>query len=89
MANKKLIALLVAVATISTSMFAFLENTFRGVGRATETVVETPADIATGGETAERRRERWEENDADRRARRRAEKQERRQNRSNDYYDYR
>jgi hypothetical protein len=93
MANKKLIALFVAISTISTSMFCFLDEVVgtpvRATFRAGETVASAPADIATNGETAERRYERWEENDADRRARRddyRDRARERREERRDRYY---
>ena len=80
MANKKLIALLVTILTVSTSMFGL----FEGLGRATESVVSAPVDVASGGKTWEERHERWKEEDAAKR--RAAERRERRKD-YEDYYD--
>lgn len=64
MMNKKLaIVLFFAITTVSTTMFGF----FEGLGRATESVAGAPADVATGGRTAEERHERWADQDAARR----------------------
>ena len=67
MVNKKLIALLVTILTVSASMFAFLGDVLR------ETV-EAPATVVTG-ETAKERHERLEAEKADRKAARRQRKE--------------
>lgn len=78
MMNKKLIALLVTVTTISATTFAFLDDVWRGTTRVAESAVEAPADVATGGRTWEERHDRWQENDDIRNERRRERYQERR-----------
>lgn len=88
-----MVALLVAISTVSVSMFGFFDDvvggTVRGTFRAGETVVSAPADIATDGETAERRYNRWEENDAARRERRNDYRDARQEYRNNSqrYYE--
>lgn len=89
MMNKKLLALLVAIATISTSMFAFLDDVVGGTFDAAERVATVPVDAAgaavdhNGRTWSERREERRQE-----RQERRQERQERRDERHRDrYYD--
>ncbi len=72
MMNKKLIALLVAIVTANTSMFALIDDVLRTTGRATEGFVNAPRDIATGGETRRERHDRYKKEDAERRQQERA-----------------
>lgn len=90
MMNKKLVALLLAVATVSTSMFALLgdivEGTFDTAGRvATVPVDAVDATVDRDGRTwSERREDRREAREA-----RREDRHERRQTRrANRTYDY-
>ena len=87
MMNKKLIALIVAIATINVSTFALFDDVLRGTGRVAEGVVSAPADVASGGRTWDERHERWESQDEDRREReedtRQREKNRRQQRREN------
>lgn len=86
--NKKLAILLLAVTTVSTTMFGdgFFEGLGRGVGRTTKSITSIPEDIATDGETREERNARWREQDMDRQQREENRYQERRRRESNQRY---
>jgi len=88
MMNKRIIALLVAIATVNASMFAFIDDVLRAPGRAAESVVSAPADVATGGRTWEERHDRWRDQDADRLARENERYQQSKENYRDRYYDY-
>lgn len=85
--NKKMMALLLAVSTISTSMFGFLDDVVGGTFDAAGRVATAPVDavdttLDRDTTWGERRRERAE----DRRERREERREARRERRSN--YDY-
>lgn len=89
MMNKKLIALLLAVSTISTSMFGFLDEVVGGTFDAAERVATVPVDateaaVEGDGETW---RERREERREDRRERRQDRRDRRYDRRTRRYYD--
>jgi hypothetical protein len=90
MMNKKLAALLLAVSTISTSMFAFFDEVVGGTFDAAERVATVPVDateaaVEGDGETW---RERREERREDRRERRQDRRERRQTRRANRRYDY-
>lgn len=72
--NKKLIALLVAIATVNASMFAFIGDVVEGTFDTAGRVATAPVDAVTNGRTwdekREARRQRREERQADREERR-------------------
>jgi len=86
--NKKLVALFVAIVTVSTSVFALFDEVVGGTFRTAERAVTVPTDAAAAAVDpdttySERREERKEDREADKQARKEA-KRER-----NRYYDYR
>jgi len=92
MMNKKLVALLLAVATISTSMFAFLDDVVGGTFDAAERVATVPVDavdtaVDRDGRTWRERREDRRENREERREDR-LERERRQTRRANRRYDY-
>lgn len=76
MMNKKTMALLLAVSTISTSMFALLGDIVEGTFDTAGVVATAPVDVLPDGtdrtwsEKREERHDRWRENAEDRRNRR-------------------
>lgn len=92
MMNKKILALFVAIATVSTSMFAFLDDVVGGTFSAAERVATVPVD-ATGaaidrdGKTWSERREERRQERADRRADRQDRREQRRGKTSSQHYD--
>lgn len=76
MVNKKMMALLLAVSTISTSMFALLGDIVEGTFDTAGVVATAPVDVLPDGtdrtwsEKREERHDRWRDKAEDRRDRR-------------------
>ena len=57
MMNKKLVALLVAIATVSVSTFALFDRVFQGTADVATDITSIPEDAATHGESWRRRQD--------------------------------
>lgn len=79
MMNKKMIALLLAVSTISTSMFGFLDDVIGGTFDTAERVATVPVDAVDSTRDGET----WRERREDRREERESRKEDRRVRREN------